>query len=86
MIRQLKYLKAGFKEVSLRKHGPLPTLMKDSTIVEQIRNDMLALESSLRDFNCLHNEYDSKMIGQMDQCLRCTKSRIKDERAVLISL
>ena len=62
MIRQLKYLKAGFKEVSLKKHGAL----KDSTIVDQIRNNMLALESSLRDFNCLHNKYDTELVNETD--------------------
>ena len=66
MIRQLNYLKAGFKEVSLKKHEALPTLMKDSTIVEQIRNNMLALESSLRDFNCLHNKYDTELVNETD--------------------
>ena len=40
--------------------------MKDSTIVEQIRNNMLALESSLRDFNCLHNKYDTELVNETD--------------------
>ena len=40
--------------------------MKDSTIVEQIRNNMLALESSLRDFNCVHNKYDTELVNETD--------------------
>ena len=65
-IRRLKNSRSGFKGVVSKKRVELLTLMKDTGNVEQVRKKMLELESSLRDFNFVHNKYYAELVNEAD--------------------